>query len=495
MLNRLYAISLFFILFLISNVSAQVTSSAEYIAATAYTFNGKTDSIFLFSEANADKYIYAESPNNSLTSFTWYTYDAGTNGFNILKTDADVLNSRQEVSGNAGYRLEIVGGGNHITTEFWVLINDLKVEIYNADTVEAEGINYKEVPTGQKWCHLIRDINARIDSADLSYYDLNNGDLLQLENSYSISWSAEPEATEIGINDWFYNDDFRLKIDIEYPNWEDSWYYITIEDDYLFRDMDSIFYESIEPHADFSYTYITLDDPFYYPDHEENYYMDYYNSANYTAISAPAKFRFNNLSINSDTLIWDFGDEEREIAEEDSLLHTYDLPGLYSPKLTVYNVVPHLYEVCADTFPKYNELVSFEDGTSYPINVDQATINAEADVIYNVISIPPDGINDYFRFTGDVSITDFEIAIYNRYGNKVYEFKGNIRDWAGWDGTKNGSGNYVRTGVYFYVVKELFVLPNDDRGVKPKLIVEQDPDPANHTNNVYRGFIHVYNSQ
>ena len=503
MLKHLFTFQIFFLLCVSSGLNAQLVihHSAEGITQTEYQYNGLRDTIFLFSGSNPDKYLQAVSPNDSLTTFDWYRYDPGSETFVFVRSDGDVLNSRQDIDASAGYRLVVSGHGNNITSEFWAMINDFSVDIYNAEIVVEEGDTFKSVPTGQKWCHLIRDINSRIDSAELDYYDLNDGSSLELDNYYYVDdWRADPEASESGINDWFWNDDFGLRIDIEYPNWEDSWYIITVKDAFDFIAKDSVFYESIEPHADFTYQYITLDNAQYYPDRSESYYEDYYNSSDYDHISAPAQFLFNNLSINADTMIWSFDDGIREKTGVDSLLHTYEMPGEYSPKLTVYNVVPHLYEVCPDTFPKYNEQVVLEGDAEYPVVVDNARVDQdETGWIYNVITIPPDdGINDYFRFTGDVSITDFEIVIYNRYGNRVHKFKGNIRDWDGWDGTDDNTDRYVNSGVYFYVVKELFVLPMDEEGRKPKLIsgsstTTTDTESEIKPNNVYRGFIHVFN--
>jgi hypothetical protein len=205
------------------------------------------------------------------------------------------------------------------------------------------------------------------------------------------------------------------------------------------------------------------------------------------------------LSLNSDTLIWYFGDDLKAATSQDSLKHTYEMPGTYRPKLVAYNIVPHLYEACADTFPEAGEDVIMEEtDDTYPIVVDKAQIDGQDGTgMNNVITIPPDGVNDYFRFTGDVSMTDFEIMIYNRYGGRVYHYKGNIRDWSGWDGSDDGTSRFVNTGVYYYVVKEINVFPSEE-GLKPKLVFEEEADKNDPdfvgTNNVMRGFIHVFNN-
>jgi gliding motility-associated-like protein len=105
---------------------------------------------------------------------------------------------------------------------------------------------------------------------------------------------------------------------------------------------------------------------------------------------------------------------------------------------------------------------------------------------------PPNGNVKYFRFYQDASITDFEIAIYNRFGKRVYHFAGNIRDWDGWDGTIKGSNRVVQTGVYYYVVKEIRGLPDFDSHIVGDLTKEGED---NSKNTIHRGFVHVYNTE
>ena len=98
--------------------------------------------------------------------------------------------------------------------------------------------------------------------------------------------------------------------------------------------------------------------------------------------------------------------------------------------------------------------------------------------VQNVFT-PPNGSNPIWRLD-DVSITDFEIAIYNRYGRRVHYFIGNIRDWGGWDGRINNSSSYVATGVYFYVIKDFSVAPPFDTAQSVDL------------GDVKKGAIHVF---
>ncbi|HET8810020.1 MAG TPA: gliding motility-associated C-terminal domain-containing protein, partial [Flavobacteriaceae bacterium] len=65
-----------------------------------------------------------------------------------------------------------------------------------------------------------------------------------------------------------------------------------------------------------------------------------------------------------------------------------------------------------------------------------------------------DGINDTFEILGLYDIfPNFEITIFSRFGNIVYEGNNSI---PAWDGTANhgltGQGNPLPTGTYYYVL-------------------------------------------
>ena len=69
----------------------------------------------------------------------------------------------------------------------------------------------------------------------------------------------------------------------------------------------------------------------------------------------------------------------------------------------------------------------------------------------NAFSPNGDGINDTYKPIDYQSIIEFKATIYNRWGQKIYDWDDVRSD--GWNGTFHGSD--VKDGVYFVVVKAL----------------------------------------
>ncbi len=83
--------------------------------------------------------------------------------------------------------------------------------------------------------------------------------------------------------------------------------------------------------------------------------------------------------------------------------------------------------------------------------VTPLTIMASESVLTfpNAFSPNGDGINDYFKPKTFESIVDFHATIYNRWGQKMYEWNDVRGD--GWDGKFHGKD--VKQGVYYIQVK------------------------------------------
>ncbi len=93
---------------------------------------------------------------------------------------------------------------------------------------------------------------------------------------------------------------------------------------------------------------------------------------------------------------------------------------------------------------KYGSSALEDDST----NVFSVTVSESKLIFPNAFSPNGDGVNDVFKALQYQSIVDFHAYIFNRWGQKLY-------DWTdpaeGWDGTYNGKD--VKEGVYFVLVK------------------------------------------
>lgn len=457
------------------SVNAQIQpGSADGVDTTEYNYGTWPDSIFIFNENTQVKYVVAYSRSGGSATFEWDYYDPGSNSYLNFYNETGDSSVIDTISSPMGYRVTIDG----ISTRFWVLINDFNVRITSTD-------EEKKIRESDILCGYIDQIRAEIDSSDMHYYDPVSSDQIQYHTDYEVNlddWYSNPNPG-IAYNIFQKLNNSNLIVAIEKPYWEDTWYGLEIEDEFGLVRKDSAFHESRQPYANFVSRPIRLDEMEYYPGKSDRYY-EIYDSTKYEKISAPAKFEFINRSVNADQLRWVFGDDSTSSRQNDTIIHTYDLPGFYYPRLIVSTRLPLTINACVDTFPGYDEIRdSVVVNNPEVVYGDPATLDKWPNVF-----TPPNGEIEYFRFTGDVSITHIDISIYNRYGKRVYEYQGNVRDWEGWNGRMKGTGKYVSTGVYYYVIKEMYELPNYDPenqgGIEPSV------KPT-----LLRGFVHVYTSE
>lgn len=89
-----------------------------------------------------------------------------------------------------------------------------------------------------------------------------------------------------------------------------------------------------------------------------------------------------------------------------------------------------------------NDLNSFSDSTYILAYEDLSNL-----VVPNTITPNGDGDHDTWKLDFLKYFSDVEIAIYNRYGSKVFESKGNYQPWDG-----KYKGNTLPVGAYYYVI-------------------------------------------
>lgn len=138
---------------------------------------------------------------------------------------------------------------------------------------------------------------------------------------------------------------------------------------------------------------------------------------------------FSNMSAAADAYLWTFGDSTNigvGTSEETDPVWTFSNAGYYNVQLLAYS-----FYGCFDT-------------ASLNIHVVDDRMKLQ-----NVITPNGDGLNDVFYFNGEKSsLSNFNCAIFNRWGTMVYETRNPSFHW---DGTTNGE--FVTPGTYFYTIE------------------------------------------
>ena len=139
---------------------------------------------------------------------------------------------------------------------------------------------------------------------------------------------------------------------------------------------------------------------------------------------------FTNNSINSSSASWEFGDGAS--STDQNPFYTYSDTGKYAIKLTVTN-----NEGCLDSAEQIIEII--KDTLELTFYVP------------NVFTPNGDGLNDNFEVSYQNFFEDFEIFIFNRWGEQVYQ--SNRLDFS-WNGEYNGKA--LEAGSYAYFIRGLY---------------------------------------
>jgi|WetSurMetagenome_2_1015567.scaffolds.fasta_scaffold38464_2 hypothetical protein len=431
----------------VGHLDGQVFAPAAHDSFTAsYDPESK---VFVFNRSAYKAPLAAEitavsHDNLSGWTFNWAVYNQQTSVYTgLTPSGSGKSSSIDTITVSSGYQVVMTKGGETYTYRVWVLLNDLDVVITNKDADDTLKFGYYS-------CGSV-DFRADTVRSPLFYHNPSTGAKVFAPNSYIIRWSTNNTEASVPPS--------RLITRVTKLPWQDTWYKITIVDDYGLSRSDSVVYNSIQSKAVLTKQYIPLSDEEEYPNRN---YEDFYDD---DIFSAPGKFRFDlSGSRNMAGYQLVFGDGDTIVYSKDSLtiVHEYKKPGVYKAVLTTKSDPP---DECLDS-------VSIE------VELDYAS--ADNFNIPNVFT-PNHGSNvfksgDIFR-TSDVSVVFVEITIFTRTGLKVHHYSGNIRDWQGWDGRIMDSGREAPTGVYFYVISRFGAYSDKT-------------NPINH--NLMKGFIHLY---
>jgi gliding motility-associated-like protein len=151
-------------------------------------------------------------------------------------------------------------------------------------------------------------------------------------------------------------------------------------------------------------------------------------SATPTSGTAPLVVSFNNTTTPVESSSdWDFDDGTTSTSTSPS--HTFDVPGTYVVELTAMS------DGCAETTTAVITVLPVQPGNTSSISIP------------NVFTPNEDRHNDLLLVNA-VNISQLEVLIYNRWGQKVNELK---RIGEAWDG-RSMAGEVVPDGTYFYTL-------------------------------------------
>ncbi len=447
---------IFFICFFALNVSlseAQITSpTANFSDTLNYPVFPAADKYFVFHStvpgSQVQGTLLATPPYGTPGfDFSWSQYDTSINAFDPpFFTELGVATSTVDNLAAGCYQVHITAVDLDTVFRAWVFSNDPNVEVEK----DQDG---KIKPYKFTCDYLI--LNGIADADTIIYFDLANGNSVNLPNGMTFEWTSDDPDYEIFGSDRYLDLIIYNSPPSSRPPTSDTRFTLTAVDSFGLSRADDVLYETVHVKAEFSVFVEDEEDPGVWTEQE-----------NPTG-EAPLEVRLINLSENGIEFHWTLvdsaktGDEESEIiteSMEDSVEYTYYTPGRYYPTLLAYSEAG-----CVDSFP----LV-----TRIEIQVEPSELKAP-----NVFTPNGDGVNDIFLVQAK-SLKAFRITIFSRSGRKVYEYEQTDEkfEWEGWDGTIQGKGeNFANPGVYYYVIEALGWDAERYRGHPP-----------------YKGFVYLY---
>jgi gliding motility-associated-like protein len=455
--------SILLILFIVSCVlvEAQISAPGKDSGFKAeYPSNKGSDSVFIFNKPAFESeriisLLATSTDRSSGWSFIWAVYNYTSRSWEIIpKADIGMISTLDTITITSGYRVIMTKGAVSDTFIVWTLFNDFNVEILNKDDTGS-------VIFGDYNCN---SVSLRADTTvyHMSYPEPGVDTVIPVTENYTLRWKASNEESNLPSN--------RFITRVEGPPYKDTWYTLTVTDFYNLSRSDSVLCPAISSKASMTAEYVPLSDSLEYADRPYKYYYK-----DDSQLSAPGKYRFDiSGSENSESFQIKFGDGDmiETQTDTDKLVHEYRLPGKYTATLITQSPAPF---GCIDSIEVEN-IIELNPAEIKLPNVFTPNNDGKNDIA----KLYEEEDNDAFR-SKDVSIVVIEITIFNRIGKKVHAYKGNIRDWTGWDGTVMDSNREAPDGVYFYCVTYNFFGPEKENAVK--LIYRQEEKT---------GFIHLY---
>jgi hypothetical protein len=430
---------------------------------TQYSQSNNQDSVFIVYKGDNNKSsitLYADFNDIDSLNYYWYKYNYQSKSFHFLIKFDTVKNCEikyddptQDMNKyEGGYRVHIFNQDKGIDTTFtaWVWYQDFfinSVFIYSSTCTNLE---------------LMADTSFQ---DVFTYYDLSvsGNPPLKLTNETILKWTVDPGSS----SDIRYGVNPRFLAPVEATT-----YTVTGIDKYGFtRERTATIDETRFDSR--GYPYLRAVKAAFSAIHglETD---DNKRSDTVVNVEAPHGVWFFNDSKNAELFEWKFYNHiDWYEYPDDSILFT---TTFFEPSDSIFykhpvrnSLSPKGYDVQLKVEgPVYNDdgdrCVITEKKINFVI-VDSTQFPREYKELPNVFT-PNASTNNYFYFVHKPessekpvkSISYFSIKIYNRWGNKVYEYEDNDGSWQergkakpGWDGTTR-VGTKAKPGVYYYVI-------------------------------------------
>ena len=475
---------LFVVCLMPNNGIAQIYApDKDWGGLTQYFPEEDQDSVFVFFDDN-EPGLRAQFSDSSASAYQWYKYDSEINPtidrFQPLagQTDSTLMSVSP-----GGYLVEVVRLSDDSTQVYvaWVMVDDVQLIALslNSNSCESLGLYLSSSPN-------FYDVNSFFTYFDLSnYYNPDEDEnatnphqernLLPLGGYFgSFVFESLNPAVEVPVN-------VGLPfIDIEFENEQngktygplaDAAYRLTVTNPF---GKDDMVVETDEIQA--ISTKVGLD--IYFNTSNDNLPNWVKQDDEFPSEEALLEMKLESTAENADSLFWNIINDDilvkrggDSIAWSDKSLFSeriesyppkkYFVPGIFGVEHVSKKVTGN--QVCMDTILR-------------PVEVDTSFIDPTANP--NVFSPNDDPVNQFFVLkdteTSVTSIKSFKISIVSRWGDKVYEYSGNPKEWEGWNGQVNGDGKPASEGVYFYVIEAV------------------GWDGRKYKGGVYKGFLHLF---
>lgn len=445
----------FILLWISQNAFSQLYAPARnWVSATQYVAADQQDSVFLYFSSSSNPVLgklRAQFSDSSASTYTWYKYYENLPVSQRFQEMQGVNDSLITNVDRGGYKVKVTRIVDDSTQFYtaWMMIDD--VEIVSLDMWD-------------KRCERL--------ILEMKTLPLNSWDISQLFTYFDLSLPTHQEKSVLATGGYFRNNQFssnNVPVESVIPTLSSSpFIYIEFQSDLNGR--------IHGPLKDATYT-ITVNNPFggsnlvattptigaistksdfeiYFNKSDDvlpNWEVQSGNNPNGEAL---LEMKLESKAENADSIFWRIINDPflflrggDSIVWRDSSLFEISAESL-PPK---ERMVPGFYNIehislkmpagCRDTLYKI-------------VEVDTSFIKLDA--IPNVFSPNGDGMNDFFVLkdaeTSVMSIKMFQITIFSRWGNKVYEYSGDPKVWEGWNGKINNTNGDASPGVYYFVI-------------------------------------------